>query len=204
MARHALWNGILVLRVTLRDIEPPVWRRVRVPAAYTLAGLHHVVQLSFGWTDLHLHAFEVGDVRFGTVDVDDDTLVVDERCAPLGAVVVEGTSMVYRYDFGDDWEHEVLVEQVLDGGQTQEVAASCLEGGRACPPEDCGGAPGYARVVEILADRTHEEHRAVRAWVGKKYDPEAFDIAAVNRKLSALSKRVGRERKAWQAAQRGR
>lgn len=83
MARHALWNDLLVLRVTLRDIEPPVWRRVRVPAAYTLAGLHHVVQPSFGWTDSHLHAFEVGDVRFGTVDVDDDTLVVDERCAPL-------------------------------------------------------------------------------------------------------------------------
>lgn len=193
MAHPAFWNEVFVLRVTLEDIEPRVWRTLRVPAAYPLASLHQVLQVAFGWTNSHLHDFEVGDVRFGMQDVDDELLFVDERWAPLGAVAAAGTVFNYRYDFGDGWEHEVFVENVEAGGETWDLTVSCLAGARACPPEDCGGASGFARTLEVLADPSHEEHREMRTWVGRKYDPESFDLAGVNRKLTVLGKRLERE-----------
>jgi hypothetical protein len=202
MARPALWNDVFILRATLRRIEPRIWRTVQVPALYSLADLHQVLQVTFGWKESHLHDFDVGDVRFGMADVEDELLAVDERFAPLGAIAAEGTAFVYRYDYGDDWKHDVFVERVIDARSTWDVEISCLGGARACPPEDCGGPPGYARMLEILADPRHEEHREIRTWVGKKYESEFFDITAVNRKLSALGKRLGRDLQRREALRR--
>lgn len=180
------------LRVALRDIEPAIWRRVRVPAAATLGLLHDVLQIAFGWKDYHLHDFLVGDIRFAVIDAEDEIFAVDEHAAPLGAVGRTGSKLVYNYDYGDGWEHEIEVERVLPQGDELLV---CTGGARACPPEDCGGAPGYAHLIEVLANPGHEEHREMKQWVGRGYDPEKLDVAAVNKKLATLSRKLARRRR---------
>ncbi len=127
------------LRVELRDITPPIWRRLVVPAECTLDVVHEILQIAFGWTDSHLHGFEVGAVHFGMSDIENELLIVDECFAPLGGVASKGDTFVYEYDFGDGWEHDVLVEEVNE--ETMEVRVECLDGARAGPPEDCGGPP---------------------------------------------------------------
>jgi hypothetical protein len=173
------------LEVSMRDIEPRIWRAVRVPADLTLARLHEVLQVAFGWTDSHLHDFVARGIRFGMIDADDEIFSVDEEAAPLGAVVDPGESLLYRYDFGDDWEHDIVVKRVTDGRQDAFV---CTAGARACPPEDCGGAHGYAEMLAILAKPAHSEHREIRTWVGRRFDPEKFDRESVNKKLAKLAK----------------
>ena len=182
------------LRVRLRGIKPPIWRRVAVPADSTLDVLHEILQIAFGWTNAHLHCFNVGTVRFGMADVEADLLVVDECHAPIGALARKGDAFLYEYDFGDDWEHEVLVEDVYEKGI--DVRVECIDGARAAPPEDCGGVPGYENVVAALTNPEHPERREIRTWVGRAYDPEKFDVARVNKKLAAIEKRLARARNA--------
>jgi hypothetical protein len=179
------FSDVCELEVSIRDIEPRIWRRVRVPAELTLGQLHDVLQIAFGWTNSHLHDFVARGIRFGMTDVEDEIFCVDEHAAPLGAVAEPGSSLLYRYDFGDDWEHEIVVNRVED--ERQDVFV-CTGGARACPAEDCGGVSGYASLVAILADPTHAEHREMRTWVGRKYDPEKFDRDAVNKKLARLAR----------------
>jgi hypothetical protein len=121
------------LRVDLANIEPAIWRQVRVPAMVSLAALHDVVQIAFGWQNSHLHDFVIGEIRFGMADVEDEIFSVDESAAPLGAVARVGATFLYRYDFGDDWEHVVSVERFLEDGAD---VIECISGARACPPED--------------------------------------------------------------------
>jgi hypothetical protein len=178
------------IRVELVDIEPLIWRRIHVPVAISLETFHDVLQIAFGWQNSHLHDFEVGEVRFGMADVEDELFSVDERGAPLGAVARVGSVFLYRYDFGDDWEHTVTVERFIEGGAR---TLECLDGARACPPEDSGGTSGYAALLEGLADPQHEEHDDMRRWVGRRFDSEKFDVVAVNKKLATLSKKTNRQ-----------
>lgn len=190
--RPVQYNDVFELRITLRDTKPPIWRRVRVPATVSLAALHEVIQVAMGWTDSHLHDFVVGNIRFGKVEVEEDALVVDEKCAPLGGIANEGSTFLYRYDFGDDWEHEIRVERVVKGDGKDIV---CTGGARACPPEDCGGSSGYAGLLKVLADKEHGEHARMRQWVGGGFNPEMFDMEGVNKGLASLSRRRGRRAK---------
>jgi hypothetical protein len=164
------------LKVTLHDTEPPVWRRVVVDGASTLDHVHEVIQAAFGWWNHHLHEFETDQTRFGVPDPDEDwgTPPIDERLVRLDAVASEGTEIEYVYDFGDYWQHEIIVEKVTAGESTTTVP-SCTDGRRACPPEDCGGPWGYRELLEILGDPTHPEHDERREWIGRPLDPEAFD-----------------------------
>ena len=132
------------------------------------------------------------DVRFGMADVEDELFTIDERAAPLGALAWAGSKLLYLYDFGDDWEHDIVVERV---GSGDDEAILCTGGERACPPEDCGGAGGYAHLLEVLANPDHEEHLEMKEWGPRRFDPEKFDLAAVNRKLATLSRRVARRRR---------
>ena len=158
----AMWNSTMELRVQLREITPPIWRHIAVPADCTLDVLHEILQIAFGWTSSHLHAFKVGTVRFGVADVENELLVVDESHAPLGALCRKGDSFVYEYDFGDGWKHDVRVEAVYEKGI--DVRVECLDGARAAPPEDCGGTPGYENVVSALTNPEHPERREIRTW----------------------------------------
>jgi hypothetical protein len=187
--RLVSFGDVFELRITLRDIKPTIWRRVRVPAAASLSLLHEVIQVTVGWTNSHLHDFLIGDIRFGVIDTEDEMFLVDEEGAPLGAVAHEGSTFIYRYDYGDDWEHQIKVERQTSG-DTEAIV--CTGGARASPPEDCGGAGGYLRLLEVLANKEHEEYVQMSQWVGRRFDPEKFDKVAVNKRLTALSRRLGR------------
>jgi len=190
MPPTALTDTQLELRLRLRDITPEIWRRLAVPADLPLGVLHEVLQVAMGWKNSHGHDFLVGNIRFAKADVEDELFSVDEAAAPLGAVASVGAKFLYRYDLGDDWVHEVTVERFTSG----DAIFECTGGARACPPEDCGGAPGYARLLRILREPTHPEHERCRALAGTRFDAERFERAAVNKKLGPLGKRYRKGR----------
>jgi hypothetical protein len=165
---------IYQLKVTLCDVVPQVWRRVLVPGAYTLDRVHRVIQTAMGWHDVHLHSFEIDGQQYGQPDPDGELALRDEIDCRLDAVAHKGARFSYTYDFGDWWEHDVVVEDVF-GADPEERYPLCLDGERSCPPEDVGGAYGYRTFLAVLGDPTHPEHRAMRGWVGGAFDPESFD-----------------------------
>ena len=169
-------------KITLQEIDPPVWRRIRVPAYYSFWDLHVAIQDAMGWTDSHLHAFRLthpkvgARVEIGIPDEEFDTgnPVLPGWEVPLAAYFEKpGFRAEYEYDFGDSWVHEVLLEEVVDPMPGQ-VFPQCLGGAGACPPEDCGGPPGYEQLLIALADPSHEEHESMMEWVGGRFDPTAF------------------------------
>jgi len=172
---------IYELKVTLREIYPPIWRQVHVRSDTTLAKLHEVLQFAMGWSNSHLHLFETEDERYGVPDPELD--LHDERRVRLDRLLTRlGDRMVYEYDFGDSWEHDVVLERILEpqkGARYPRVIA----GQRACPPEDCGGVPGYEEFLSIIADPRHPEHEEMVEWAGGPFDPEAFDVNQKNRML---------------------
>ncbi len=169
-------GNMFQLKVTLLDTKPPIWRRVLIDGGGTLDHLHEVIQAAFGWWNTHLHEFEVGRTRYGVPDPDEDwgEPPLDERRTRLDAIAAEGSAFRYTYDFGDGWDHKITVEKVLAADSAPAVPA-CIGGRRACPPEDCGGTWGYRDLLEILADPAHPEHDQRREWIGRPFDPEAFD-----------------------------
>lgn len=174
---------IVTLKVTLRDIQPPVWRRLRVSSRMTLGKLHQAIQAAMGWEDSHLHAFEINGRRYGDRTIVDD--VTDEKRLTLDGVMHSGvTSFTYAYDFGDDWEHTVVIEATAPADDRKSYPA-CIAGKRNCPPEDCGGPWGYGRMLEILADPAHPEHAEQLAWVGNEFDPEDFAVAIADAAVAA-------------------
>jgi hypothetical protein len=177
-------DAILQLKVTLVEVEPRVWRRLLVPAGITLAKLHAALQDAMGWTNSHLHSFEVAGRRIGMVGVEEDSPELeDERRVKVSSVLPKkGATLVYRYDYGDDWEHLVEVEEVTSPDRRHSYPL-CIAGARACPPEDCGGPFSYGEFIKALADPRHEEHDQNLTWVGGHFDPDSFDVNAVNRLL---------------------
>ncbi|MBI3106125.1 MAG: plasmid pRiA4b ORF-3 family protein [Candidatus Rokubacteria bacterium] len=175
---------IYQLKITLKDLRPLIWRRFQVPGDYTLDRLHRVIQRVMGWTDSHLHEYIVRGRHYGTPsDEWEGPPVVPERSARLCDVAPrEKARFVYVYDFGDSWEHDVLVEKIVapQPGQRYPV---CLAGQRACPPEDCGGYPGYIEFVAATSNPAHPEHAEMLEWVGGAFDPWVFDLDGVNRAL---------------------
>ena len=178
---------ILEIKIELREVRPAVLRRVQVPGELTLAGLHEVVQVAMGWTDSHLHEFDVDGARYGQGDPDwgfDE--VRDEARAALFRLVGPGDRMGYLYDFGDGWAHRLTVEKVL-APEPGVRYPRCVSGRRACPPEDVGGPWGYDGFLAALADPGHPEHERYREWMGGTFDPAAFDLDAVNEALAELA-----------------
>jgi len=198
LARWAMRRGlgapapgdpVFQVKVTLDGVaDPPVWRRLLVPAAIRLDRFHAVIQAAMGWDNYHLHVFSDGRAEYGVPDP--ELGYRDERKATLRDLIPhEGGQARYTYDFGDDWEHEVVVEKLLaaEPGMGYPV---CVTGAGACPPEDCGGAWGYAHLREILADPADEEHDDMLAWLGLEkagdFDPHRFDVDKANRALTAV------------------
>ncbi len=166
------------LRVTLEYIDPPIWR-LHVPGRFTLPQLHDVIQVAMGWEDDHLHGFEIYGVRYGPPRSGPPspfrTAERDERKVRLAGVAHQiGAVVDYTYDFGDSWHHVIEIEDVADP-DTDTRRAVCVAGERACPPEDCGGVPGYYHLLE--ADDEFTER------FGRAFDPERFDLDMVNRRL---------------------
>jgi hypothetical protein len=182
-------DSIHQLKITLEEIDPPVWRRVLLPSSFTLDQVHAATQAVMGWSDTHLHEFEIDDARYASADEDDfdDDDADDERLTRLADVAPVKSSFTYTYDFGDDWRHRIDVEDVV-APEPGVTYPRCAEGGRACPPEDVGGASGYEHFLEAVGDPGHEEHRDYLDWVGGSFDPASFDLALVQRRLARLSR----------------
>jgi hypothetical protein len=182
---------IYQIKVTLLGTDPPIWRRLLVPAELTLEQLHDVLQLAMDWEDCHMHDFRIGQQRFGKPDPMEQDFggTASERTARLFNVLAKvGAKAVYTYDFGDGWEHQIVVEKRLapdPGG----AYPACLAGERHCPPEDCGGIPGFYRLLEVIGDPRHEDHEELLDWLGDDFDPEAFSVDEVNRRLAPLQRR---------------
>jgi len=179
-------QNIYQLKVTLKESKPSIWRQFQVPSNITLHRLHLIIQSVMGWTNSHLYRFEIGGVQYSVPDPEDDfnrLHFVDSRKTQLGKVVPADKAMfAYEYDFGDSWEHQVLVEKIIPPEPSTQYPV-CLAGKRACPPEDCGGISGYDELLEIIRDPTHEEYDGMMEWLGGSFDPEKFDIDLVNRSL---------------------
>jgi hypothetical protein len=152
----------------------------------TLDALHRVLQVAMGWDNYHFHCFRIGGVRYGLADDEDfDLDEVDERTVTVAEAFSEMPKGFCDYDFGDSWHHERLVEK-WDPITILLPSAVCTGGRRACPPEDCGGISCYVDLIDALSDPGHEEHAACLEWVGGDFDPEDFDLEAVNFGLRLL------------------
>ncbi len=183
-------NEICTLRVELCDSEPLIWRQVEVPTSITLKVLHGVVQAAMGWFDQHLWEFRIGKRSFG-LPIDDDWGT--ERCTGAAKVRLREvlnprrTVITYVYDFGDDWEHKLILTDIRQGepgiGYPRYVAGE----GNA-PPEDCGGIPGFYEKLAIAADPSHPEHGEIRDWLDD-YDPKCIDEVRIKITLGHIAKR---------------
>jgi hypothetical protein len=179
-------DPVYQLKVTLRDSKPPIWRRLLVSDSTTLYKLHQIIQVAMGWTDSHLHQFIIESERYSIPSPEDWEPVMDERRYPLNEVIPsEKFKFVYVYDFGDSWDHEILVEKILPSEPGVKYPL-CIKGKRACPPEDVGGIWGYDSFLEAMSDPNHREHDSYVEWWGGGFDPEEFSVEAVNRVLHRI------------------
>jgi hypothetical protein len=166
------------LEITLTESKPRIWRRLRVLGDTSLHSLHLIIQHAMGWTNSHLYQFELAERRFSEPDPEDeysDEPAEDAGRARLGDLGLnQGSEFSYVYDFGDWWEHRVLVEAIF-APLPGEAYPCCVGGARAGPPDDSGGVHGYAELVSALRDPRHPEHAQWSRWVPAGFDPEAFD-----------------------------
>jgi Plasmid pRiA4b ORF-3-like protein len=177
-------DTIYQLKVTLSDTDPPIWRRLLVSSDTTLATLHRILQVAMGWEDYHLHQFSFDGLGYGPpgkgLGLRNEKNVKLSQAAPKA-----GARFAYQYDFGDSWDHIVLVEKILppEAGVAYPV---CQTGKGACPPEDVGGVWGYYAFLEAVQDPNHPEHDDMVEWVGDEFDPEEFNMDEVNRALKKI------------------
>jgi hypothetical protein len=180
---------LATLKITLRDIKPAIWRRVQVPGHFTLVQLHYVIQGAMGWHDKHLHRFEIDGADYDIPDGESFNLRKphhDERKFNLSKLLKPGMNFAYLYDFGDDWFHDVKVEEIeAVPAMNDDLMPLCLDGARACPPEDCGGPHAYPELLAILKDKKHPRHADMVTWAGK-LKPEIFSVAQATSLIYAL------------------
>ena len=175
-------RALYQFKITLRDIDPPIWRRIQVSQDATLGQLHRVLQTVMGWEDCHLHEFRIGRKIYGEPDPDDHRKIIDDTRTRIHAVLQGvGTEIEYVYDLGDYWQHDLLLEAILLPAP-DTTYPRCIAGGRSCPPEDVGGSGAYENYLTAMADPGHEEHEDMMGWRGP-FAPEAFSVEKVNREL---------------------
>lgn len=188
---------IFQVKFTLRDSNPSIWRRVLISSDTSLPRLHQIIQTVMGWEDSHLHVFRVGTVRFITPHQPGDLeelVAVDGRRVKLLQLVAPRRpyrgdfhfAFEYEYDFGDSWKHDLVFEDVLAPDPNRKTPM-CIGGERVCPPEDVGGIHGYETFLDAIRDPKHPEHESYIEWIGREFDPEAFDLVAVNKALRSLT-----------------
>ena len=182
MAKTRKAGEVHQLKITLRDLKPPVWRRVQVKDC-SLSRLSDVIQTCMGWEGYHLHAFEIGGEQYSEPDPDGMMESEDERKFKLGQFIRLGfKKFSYTYDFGDNWRHTIQVEKTLPA----EAGVSyprCIAGKGACPPEDCGGPWGYQELLEAVQNPKHKRHGELLEWVGGEFDPGAFDAEVATKRM---------------------
>jgi hypothetical protein len=168
-------HAIAVLRIELEDIEPLIWRRVAVPTSMSLEDLHTVIQAVMGWLDCHLWQFETNERKYSLFianDPDWNERITDAAATKLSALVADGVKdFQYVYDMGDNWQHRIIVEKVMPAEPDAQYP-QFLGGERRCPPEDCGGFPGYYEFLDNIDSKQSKKRKAVLDWYGGPYDPD--------------------------------
>jgi len=188
-------HTVIVLRIAIADITPPVWRRLVVDSDISLRALHHIIQAAFGWNSAHLHDFRIEGRNYcmldneyiveGNLGMEEE--IFDDRKGKLNRLLYPGQRFSYQYDFGDSWDHEIEVERI-EAVPEPMGAAAIVDGARACPPEDVGGPWGYSEILKALKSKPrNDQAREFLEWVGGKFDPELFDQRAANASLSRMA-----------------
>jgi len=185
---------IYQFKITLKEVSPPIWRRIQVPSTYTFRDLHVAIQDAMGWFDYHLYEFRIKtktdeNLTFGIPNDEEDFLLSTgktlagwkHRISKYEKIIP--STFAYEYDFGDSWKHKIDFEDIIPA-EKDVTYPRCIKGKRACPPEDCGGAWTYPDLLTILADPQNAEHKVMKEWVesqrgGKQFEPEHFDPAEV-------------------------
>ena len=185
---------IVRANVHIVGIQPPVARTLELPLDLNLAQLHEVLQATFGWTDSHLHQFDIGGLTYGAPEFDQDgwsdCQIFEASSVRLADFTIpyEAPILVfYEYDFGDSWEH--VLELTRAPREAGVKYPRCIAGTRSGPPEDAGGTSGYEDFLDAWRDPAHEEHMAMRRWAGRKFDPERFDLDDNNKAIARAIRR---------------
>jgi hypothetical protein len=174
---------IYQLRISLSGSDPEIWRRVLVSGDTTLGALHYIIQDLMGWDNDHLHEFITKDARYADPESALEGSKSEGRLHLYQVAPRARSAFVYVYDFGDDWHHKIKLEKIMDRDERFSGQPFCVEGERACPPEDCGGLWGYYDKLEVIKNRKHPDYEDVVDWLGEDFDPDAFDVNEVNKRL---------------------
>jgi len=181
-------DTVYQIKMTLIGIDAPIWRRIQTKNC-TLAELHDLIQVTMGWEFEHLYRFIIGGVEYTDLEMESEDEDVQDACDTKLSEVLPAQNLrprfAYEYDFGDQWRHQLIVEERFQPEQGVKYPI-CVAGQRACPPEDCGGPWGYPDFVEAISNPDHREHEEMLEWVGGEFDPERFDLESVNKELRRM------------------
>lgn len=172
--------SIYQLKIQLKGLAPPIWRRVLVSGDIHLGNLNEVIQVAMGWTNTHLHDFVIDGQLYSDpeAEIDDSRNELKYR---LGQVAKAASKKLdYLYDPGDGWEHKIVVEKIVATDKCYAGHPVCIAGARACPPEDCGGPGGYEEFLAAISNPKHKRYEDMREWIGGDFDPEHFDLNEAN------------------------
>jgi len=170
------------VQITLNDVKPAIWRDIIINSTITLPDFHKVIQTVIGWTNSHLHQFRVGDIAYSIPDEDSLMTCIDYKGVLLSTVLKkEGDKIYYDYDYGDGWEHTIVLNKIISSSSNKKPL--CIDGERSCPPEDCGGPFGYNDLVKVLSNQKGKKYKELIEWLGEEFDPEYFDKEAINELL---------------------
>ena len=183
---------IVRAEVHILGIEPKITRTIDLPMGLNFAQIHEVLQVAFGWTDSHLHQFNIGGIIYGAPEFDEDGVFDNRIFDATGLRLIDivfpydpddrPITILYEYDFGDGWRHLLRLERLPR--EEGVKYPRCIAGARSGPPEDVGGTSGYADFLEAWLDPHHEDHKAMRRWVGRKFEPEQCNLDAINKAIA--------------------
>ena len=177
-------KSIYQIKISLIGVKPPIWRTVLVYSDIGLGAFHDVIQVAMGWTNSHLHQFIANQGFYGIPDDDFELEMEDETKYKLSQLLKkEKDTITYEYDFGDSWEHKILLEKILPF-DTKIALPVCIKGKRACPPEDCGGIWGYEELLKTISDLKHPDREDMLEWLGGEFYSEEFDLEEINKNLA--------------------
>tara|TARA_B100000614_G_scaffold214494_1_gene198512 strand:- start:314 stop:901 length:588 start_codon:yes stop_codon:yes gene_type:complete len=179
-------NVFYQLKISLLHIQPEIWRSFEVPSNITLDRLHDVIQMVMGWTDSHLHEYTINKKKYTEYPQSEEDGIEEGQFRLSDLIKRKGQKFTYLYDFGDYWEHSIVLESKSKRTELNDAfkpILRCLDGARSCPPEDVGGIPGYMNLCESMSNKDHPEYENNIEWLGEVYDPERIDLDEINLEL---------------------
>ncbi len=186
-------DNIYQIKITLKNSKPAIWRRILIEPNTLLSDFHKIIQTTMGWTNCHLHRFYKKNIYYSPEDLDYVPSLIEsllyqyinyktKRIRVNQLLMFEKDQIMYEYDFGDNWEHEILLEKIIPRNPKIKYPI-CTGGKRNCPPEDTGGIYRYKEVLKIIRQPDHEEYESILEWMGTSFDPEYFDKEEINEML---------------------